>query len=174
MNNVPSKLAQVNVHQFLSMETYNDAMKILQEVKDNSYFNPNAIVFLWVKPKGRAQDNFHPITQSMLDDFISYALSNNISIGFDSCSSPMCLCNKQMEQFKDVIESCESTLFSAYLDTTGNFYPCSFSNDQCKGIHINNITNIDDLWQSETFTSFRKKLLTNNRECPLFNLCVGG
>ena len=169
-----SRLAQVNVHQLLSKETLPDCFKLIQAVWDLQLQGNNpvtAIVFLWVKPKGRALENqYHPVSQNELNLLIETALERKIGIGFDSCSASFVLQNTLMKRYTEYIEPCESTLFSAYLDVDGIFYPCSFCADVCAGVPIQQITSIQDLWESEQYIAFREKLLENNRSCPIFRL----
>lgn len=169
-----SRLAQVNVHQLLSKETLPDCFKLLQAVWDLQLqgISPvTAIVFLWVKPKGRALENqYHPVSQNELNLLIETAVERKIGIGFDSCSAPFVMQNALMQKYAEYIEPCESTLFSAYLDVDGMFYPCSFCADTCAGVPIQSITSIQDLWESDQYITFRERLLKNNRSCPIFRL----
>ena len=167
-----SKIVQVNIHQLLSKETYQECLDLLQEINQltNESKKPNAVVFLWVKPKGRAVNKFHPVTQSQLNTLIDYTLDHNIGFGMDSCSAPFCMKHPKMEQFKDHVEFCESVLFSAYLDVNGNFSPCSFTTNESETINIKSINTLQDLWYSTVYKDFRERLLNNCRNCPSFNL----
>ncbi len=165
-------LAQINVHQLLSRETLTHCWSLIKRINKLNQENDNpinAIVFLWIKPCGRAKNHFHPVTQEDLTKLVNYAMENNIGIGFDSCSSTMVSKIPEMEKYQQFIEPCESTLFSAYLDVNGFFHPCSFTTNT-QGIHINDVHTINDLWYSPEYTDFRSRLLKNCRSCPTYRL----
>lgn len=168
-------LDQVNVHQFISMESYDSALQCITDIGDIA----NAIVFLWVKPKGRAENHFHPITQPMLSNLITVATDKSVSIGFDTCGSVGAISHYQStgeyEKYKSCIERCCSTRFSIFCDESGNFYPCSFTTgfDSIQPISIHNVTTIHDIWYSDTFRRFRIILRDNGCECPTYDLMHG-
>jgi hypothetical protein len=172
-----SNLQQINIHQLLSQETYDNCTELLHYMKEHPENPINAVVFLWIKPCGRAVNNFHPVNQDQLDTLINFALEHSIGMGFDSCSAHFVLQNEKMKQYKAFVEPCESTLFSAYLSVDGNFSPCSFTTQNTtttpisRIITIHDISEIDDLWYSKCYTDFREKLTKGDRRCPTFELC---
>lgn len=163
------KFEQVNIHQVLSKETLEKCYKTIDEYSTKI----NAIVFLWVKPKGRASyDNYHSVSQKELNELIAYAMSKKAGIGFDSCSANYVMKSDDMEPYQNMIEPCESSIFSIYQDVEGNFYPCSFSegHPEVSPIHIDEISSMDDLWYSDPVKKFRMNLSINCRSCPIYNL----
>lgn len=134
----------------------------------------NAIVFLCVKPKGRAIDRFHTITQEQMDNLIQVAIDNNYRIGFDTCGSGAVINSYKklnlLHEVHNVIEQCCSTRFSIFCNQEGTFYPCSFSENNTDGINIQDITRINDIWLSKHFNSFRSHLINNGLNCPEFEL----
>jgi len=93
----------------------------------------NALVFLSAKLRGRAKKNdFHLLSQDKYDTIALKALySEKISVGMDSCSA-----FKTLEAYKDEpkydqiyqsVEPCESSIYSTYINTDGEYFPCSFS-----------------------------------------------
>ena len=171
-------LKQVNIHQLLSLETLQDCYQIIEDHKTDSRLkNLNAIVLLSLKPKGRGS-LYHPVEKREdIEKFINHALSVKAPIGFDSCFAPIFLeiikNHPECKEYSELAEPCESTCFSCYFDATGTYYPCSFCEDE------QNIASIDmlkvedftkEVWFNPGVNEFRKKLLTNNRKCPVFDI----
>lgn len=171
-----SNLAQVNVHQVLSKETYINAIHLLEIIAELNKVKQNpvtAVVFLWIKPKGRAvSNNYSAVSQVELNYIIDFAMDKGIGIGFDSCSAPMVMRHPDMINQEVFIEPCESTLFSAYLDVHGDFYPCSFTTGISKhdAINIRDVVSISDIWNSPLYVEFRTRLLKSGRSCPSYRL----
>lgn len=176
-------LKQVNIHQLLCEETYDQCMELLHDVKNDPRLEKlNAVVFLIMKPKGK-RNKFHQLRDmTKYRNLINYAFELGVPIGFDSCTAPSFLRavkdRPEYEQLKMCAEPCESTCFSIYIDVDGNAWPCSF----CEGmegispISIENSENfLRDVWHSDQFRTFRQKLLdssckTGCRECPVFDV----
>lgn len=195
-------LHQVNMHMVLSQETYDQCKSMLISASHlmPSSLRPNAIVFLWLKPKGD-RNTYHQVTKEQLSEFMEMIYKHSVSmssvgIGFDSCSAPM-MDTRFFEKYKDYIEPCESTLFSIYIDVNGKAYPCSFSTGEMgmQGIDMlqeENTVEYDDMldgywniykkfdflrhvWNTDEFVNFRNILInnkTNNgcRKCPIYKL----
>lgn len=179
-------LDQINIHLMISEETYETAIETLYDrIRDSRIENVKAIVALSLKQKGRG-DSFHSLPQREFDKFVKLAISNNIRLGFDSCSAIKFMRSIQSHHnFNNIcqyIEPCESTLFSVFINYLGEAYPCSFSEgcaDWDDGINVLDYpdTFIDDIWNSNRFDKFRNTLLNtenNNkfscRECPLYKI----
>jgi len=170
-------LKQVNIHQLLSNETFDDCAKLARAAKtDTRLVNLNAIVYLSLKEKG-SRNTFTSIKDiKKYKELIDYLFENEIRFGFDSCS-----CNNflttlkneypdKYEQIAPMCEPCESSLFSYYINVDGIAYPCSFSEDVIKGIDLKTVDKFSDIWSNSTTEEFRTRLLNNNRSCPLYNL----
>lgn len=171
---------QINIHCFISEETYEDAMNLLSDVKTDIRLSKlNAIVFLSLKKKGRGV-NYHSLSNEKFKVLVDKCLNENISFGFDSCS-----CNKFVESVKDnpkyeklatCSEPCESSIFSMYISAEGIYYPCSFCENVKEGIDMTKITDfMKDVWYSDKVKEFRKHLLGNKdsngyRKCPVYNI----
>ena len=185
---VDKGLKQVNIHQVIHENNLEETKEILKDIKNDPRLKDlRAIVLLALKPKGRG-DKFVPITSHWkYKEIINYAFDNNINVGFDSCGCINFLNttkeHKDFKYFETLAEGCESTAFSIYVDVFGKTYPCSFSPNMEEwgdGMDIINKEDfLTDVWFSEKFNVFRKKLLetqSNNcfscRECPLFNLKI--
>ena len=174
-------MKQVNIHQLVAEETYEQCKEVLHDFNDDKRLkNLNAIVFLSLKSKG-ARNDLRPMTSEKFKTLVHEALSENIPIGFDSCTAW-----KFMQVVKDhpkraffdmVAESCESTLFSSYVNVKGEFYPCSFA-EGCNNIKPLQVTTchdfLQDIWEHEQTIAFRERLIKSGknelkcRKCLLF------
>jgi hypothetical protein len=170
-------LKQVNIHAMLSEETYDRCMQVMNDYQSDERLKKylNAIVFLWLKPKGRGE-TLHSVSREKYNTLVKYAIDHNIPIGFDSCSASNFLKCGDTEKFKNFVEPCESTLFSIYINVDGIATPCSFAEDKCDGVDVISANNfITDVWMSKSFVDFRSKVTANIddngcRMCPLYEL----
>jgi len=167
-------MKQVNIHSLLSNETYARCWDVVHDKKsDPRLKGMNAIVFLWLKPKG-IRNTFTPLTNiTDLKKLIEFALKSDVSFGFDSCSAPNVLRivaeDPKLKFMEKMIEPCESTLFSYYINVDGIGYPCSFAEGLVAPVDVLK----EDFWSAATTTEFRRKLLKECRCCPLYKLgCV--
>jgi MoaA/NifB/PqqE/SkfB family radical SAM enzyme len=161
-------LKQINIHALLSHESYLGCEQVLKDalVDKRLVGKLNAVVFLWLKPKGE-RNVYHQLGGMIrLRNLMWFAERHKISIGFDSCSAPMV--EKIMGQDAR-IEPCESTLFSGYIDVDCRFHPCSFCGD--KGIDVLTCDDfLKDVWFHPDTVRFREKLQSCGRQCPIFKL----
>lgn len=175
-------MKQINIHILVSDNTRDMVMETLQDrLTDNRLAKLNAIVMLNLKKKGRGEA-FDTLVEDKFKGLIDFAFDNKITIGFDSCG-----CNKFLRVVKDypnfknletVSEPCESSLFSSYIDTNGDFYPCSFCENACTkdldwkaGLSVVKCNNfIKDIWNHEKTKQFRVTLLNNGRNCPIYDV----
>jgi len=172
-------MKQVNIHIMISEETLDQVYETF-----NDYINKaprlnglNAIVLLSLKKKGRGK-GFTPLSQDKFNNVIDFALDNNIPIGFDSCSCNKFLSSvkghKDYELFKTISEPCESTCFSAYVNSKGDYFPCSFAEGQDEwvdGLNVVDCKNfVSDIWNNEKSVAFRNNLIKNDRNCPIFEV----
>jgi len=178
-------MKQCNIHILASQETYDQIMETLKDrLTDPRLAKLNAIVFLALKQKGRGV-HFNPLSVEKFRTIVDFALDNNISVGFDSCSCAKFLESvkdrKEYKQFETCSEPCESSLFSVYVNTYGLFFPCSFSEGEDEWSDGIDIVDCDDfmkdVWNHPRTLGFRNKLLgtacKNNlgcRTCPLFKV----
>ncbi len=173
-------MKQVNIHYVIARESLENAFQVLQDIKvDKRLKGLNALVFLSLKPKGRALNNdFHQIDPDKFIDLIRTALSMNISIGFDSCAFPIFA--EAIEDLPNrtkllmMAEGCESFgRFSLYINVDGRCFPCSFCENEAswgKGFDLLATDFMEDIWNSREFGEGRKILLKNNGTCPVFKI----
>ncbi|MCK5015518.1 MAG: hypothetical protein KAS32_00440, partial [Candidatus Peribacteraceae bacterium] len=133
----------------------------------------NAIVFLSLKKKGRGT-GYTQLSETKFKNLVDICLDKGIDFGFDSCSQLKFLKSVEdhplYDQLKMVSEPCESARFSAYINTDGNYIPCSF----CEGVlsHMDGTESwgegidvagcddfIKDIWNHPLNTLFRDKTL---------------
>lgn len=169
-------LKQTNIHFMISNQTYSQAFELIYDKSDDKRLeNLNAIVFLSLKPKGRAKYGYSSLSQLEFDVLVDTALRHKINFGFDSCG-----CGKFLEsvkhhenfkKFEMMAEPCESGLFSSYFNVEGKFFPCSFMEgvgDWREGIEV--IDSKEDFWSNSRLEKWRGNLLKNKRRCPIYEV----
>jgi len=177
-------MTQVNMHLFSCNENEAFINEVLQDrLHDPRLQKMNAIVFLGMKPKGRAKGRFHTMPPESFRRIVNFCLDNGIAFGFDSCSAPKfddaiagrTLTDAQRKLMQMTSESCESSLFSAYINVRGEYWNCSFSENETGITPVNVLTAEDflrDVWFSAPVNEFRKRLLATSvggaRRCPVF------
>jgi len=176
---------QTNLHFMTSEETYDRAIETLNDIlTDKRLEKLNAIVFLSLKKKGRGK-KFTCLSEEKFKKLIDFAMENNISIGFDSCSCLKFLKSVRnhpdFKNFEICSEPCESSIFSIYCNVDAKIFPCSFVEEEKnweEGLDILNTNDFTkDIWNHPRMTKFRKKLIdTANknqlkcRSCPVFEI----
>jgi MoaA/NifB/PqqE/SkfB family radical SAM enzyme len=180
-------LTQVNIHLMVSQETYKFVHEVLADIKSDARLAKlNAIVFLGIKPKGRAikGESYTPLDTTQFCSLIEYCLQHDIRMGFDSCSAPkfeynisrLDISEEQRTLFKECSESCESGLFSLYIDVHGRAWPCSFCENELEEwpIMIQKDTNfMKDVWNAPQTLVWRSGLIQTEQEygcrmCPVY------
>ncbi|MDD5589188.1 MAG: hypothetical protein PHP92_03990 [Candidatus Nanoarchaeia archaeon] len=176
------KINQCNIHFVLSEETYDDSLKVIEDIKnDNRLSKLNAIVFLQYKPKGVNPNIFHPLKDiSKFKKIVELCKKYNIKFGMDSCSAPLYLktYSSNLSPLEEMcVEPCESGLFSGYINVEGIFFPCSFVEgvgEWKEGLNILTCKSFEnDIWISEKVVEWKNKLLssTENCNCLRKNIC---
>ncbi len=170
-------LAQCTIHQLVAAETYDQILETFNDyLTDERLKKLRAVVLLTLKRKGRGT-NLKPMESWYFSKIVHYALDKQIPLGFDSCS-----CWKVMEILKDqpsskvlnmLSEPCEAFCMSEFVDVNGHAYPCSFCSGTPgweEGIDLLKCQTVEDLWNHPKALAFRKKLLDNNRKCPIYDI----
>ena len=170
-------MTQTNVHYMLCLENYHKAFEIIDEIAtDPTLKGFNAIVFLQYKPKGRNPDDFHSVLDiEKYQKLMAHCEEKGIRYGFDSCSAPLFLESikgrKDQKFLEALAEPCEALCMSYYINSKGIGCPCSFVEDIEEGVDVLGCDNfIKDIWYNKISKKWRKKLLKNNRKCPVYNL----
>lgn len=174
----------VNIHQILSNETYNECFELLKKYKDKSdsrLNSANAIVFLTLKPKGNTNILTSIKDNDKYKELINFALDNEIPIGFDSCGAKRFLKvikGTKYEEMSPYVEPCEICRFSSYVNVDGEYFPCSFVEGLPgweHGINVLDIQNEDGfikkIWFNDRLSKIRHNMINNNeRNCLFYNI----
>jgi MoaA/NifB/PqqE/SkfB family radical SAM enzyme len=164
-------LRQVNIHLLAASETFAFCQEVLQDrLTDSRLQGMNAIVMLGLKPRGRAKHDFSPLPFDQYEKLIDFCTENHIAYGADSCSCPKFEKWAETHNAKELLpllERCESMLFSLYISVDGIAWPCSFSEGEEKGISVLG-HDFKEIWNGKIANEWRKRLLSKNRECPVY------
>ena len=166
-------LKQVNIHQLLSKETYESCFQLLEDIQtDDRLAGLNAVVFLLLKPKGGRNKMNRIDDVTKFQALFEAAQAKGISVGMDSCSAPLMLKTAVTIDQKELIpsiEPCESTLFSIYVNTDGEVFPCSFTEGTPgweTGIKMDDSTDfLNDVWFSDRLSTWRDGLMGTTKGC---------
>ena len=72
---------------------------------------------------------------------------------------------------EESVEPCESGLFSSYINCYGKFVYCSFAEGIEKEIDVLDCYDfLEDVWNSDQVIEWRKNLIENKRNCPIYDL----
>jgi hypothetical protein len=194
-------MGQINIHFVLHEESYPDALELITDMQNDSRLEKmNALVFLLLKKKGRAKNQYNHITEEHFNNLVSKAFESKINFGFDSCSAPRFMKyidnfitdDKKKSQLLQSVEPCESFgLMSSYINVHGHYFPCSFAEGEGEwkeGIPVTKETDfIRDVWNSEKLSKWRQLSLSLTgtckcnvkkwcRICPIFDItpCFDG
>lgn len=173
-------MKQINFHTIAHDKSYDKILSIIDDIKNDERLidNINAVVLLKYKPKGNGVGKFKHLTDEQYKTIINHAETNNVGIGFDSCSA-----HSYLRIIKDDVnydkksmcaEPCESSCFSSYINHKGEFFACSFCENEGMwqdGINVLECENFEkEIWQNSKTKKFREILLKNKRKCPMFSL----
>lgn len=175
---------QTNIHLMVSDQTIDFVYEVLHDrMNDPRLAKMNAIVFLGVKPKGRAVKGYQPLPTAEYGKLVQYCMQHEIPFGFDSCSAPkfeaavkeMELPDERRKQLLCCSESCESSIFSAYINVAGEYWHCSFAEREDGQECVSVLTAEDflrDVWYHPAVVRFREKSLASSQEncrrCTVF------
>lgn len=180
-------MKQVNIHFMLSEETYDKAFEIVDDIaSDERLLDMNAIVFLAYKPKGPHPDRFHTIRdKEKYNKLIKYCEDKGVGYGMDSCSAGSYVeaiqDRENRTQISQFVESCESSMFSGYINVEGKYYHCSFAEGEGlwkDGIDVLGCDNfIDDVWNHKLTRQFRNASIKTanknpHKDCGDCRLCL--
>jgi hypothetical protein len=167
-------LKQVNIHQLLSYETRQQCHSLIKDINEDPRLkNLNAVVFLSLKCEGRGM-LYKRILDVDFEILVDSLFKEKINFGFDSCTAIkfMKYINTHTEYsgLKQLVEPCESTLFSSYVNVDSKFFPCSFTEGAGLGgidvIHCKDF--IKDIWYNPKTIAWREHLLLCKRNCPVY------
>ena len=181
------EMKQINIHYFLAEETFDQGMQLIDDIKsDPRMINFNALVFLSAKLRGNAEKNdYHILSQEKYNIIAQKALDSGISVGMDSCSACKTLIaykdNNNFKSIEQSVEKCESSIYSVYINKSGYYFPCSFSEgiesapgDWRNGISVLNCNSfMDDIWFNKKTRIFSDEVVRCrkcNKSCAIFDI----
>ena len=173
-------IKQINFHVIAHDKSYKKIFSILDDLTTDERIKGKvkAVVLLKYKPKGNGVGKFNHLSDEQYREIINYATERNIGIGFDSCSAHAYLRviknDKDYDSKAICAEPCESACFSSYINHKGEFFACSFCENEGMWKYGLNVLYTEDfendVWNNSQTRKFRRMLLDNERRCPMFRL----
>ena len=166
----------INSHIVLSKGTFNHVMDVLKDISEGKVAGLRSLVFLRIKPVGRAACMDCGVTGEMYTKIIRFCTEHDISYGFDSCSAKSVISvlkNLGKDNLCNNCESCESSRFSSYINVKGEYWNCSFcENNQniMKPIDVLKCNSFDEVWHNKELDIIRTKSMKCCSSCPWYNL----
>ena len=170
---------QINMHVFVSEETYDDVLKAFEDsINDKRLKYLTSIVLLFLKQKGRGI-KYTRLSDEKYKSLFQIALDNNIRLGFDICCSHrftdfIRTYHNQDMNYPQVYDVCDSGRFSCYVNSLGEYCPCSFIEDDGiwkNGPSVLKCHNfIDEIWNGDKSDLYKTMLLSNNNSCIYYEI----
>lgn len=170
-----SKNIHINMHIVLSeeKEQLDHIWDVLKDIKDGKVIGLRNIVFLRIKPVGRAKNMNCKIHFKTYRDVMQYCFDYDIGFGFDSCSAKTAIKVLQSMGKGDLVsccEPCESSKTSSYISQDGKYWNCSFCerSDWFKPINVLEYDNFIDIWHLPEVERVRN--IVTDQSCPVYDL----
>lgn len=165
--------ARVNVHYVLGRESIAQATDILLGKTNDLLSRVNAVIFLTLKPMGRASRENCLQDGPDLKRFLA-AIGNNAcraKIGFDACFVPLLLRHTGVNP--ECVDACEGGFFSLFIDEAMQVKPCSFASGQDSGLDLERF-DMDFIW-NVAFEEYRAAAFAKpcGSDCPAAADCRG-
>ena len=176
-----NKSTQLNIHALLCLETLPFFDELFAKLEGELKDIVRATVLLSLKKKGRGGSR-HRANQEQFNMLIDRFIEKRLVFGMDSCGANKFLkwieLHPGKEGFKQMIESCESTLFSSYINVHGEFFPCSFMEGEAgweEGIQVCDYDDFSVVWHHPQVEEWRKRALwcigcKGSNECPYWEV----
>ena len=120
----------VNMHLVLGDVTMGHCMDVLKDVADGVVPSCRNVVFLTMKPKGRAAALDCSLSLDNIRKVVQFCKEYQIKFGFDTCHVDdirRVLDEKGAANPEVFCERCESSRFSSYVNVRGEYHHCSFA-----------------------------------------------
>ncbi len=162
-----------NIHFVLSQDTIDEAVMRLE---NNLFPNGiNAVIFILYKSAGFGQENkilnFNNLSFQKFLDIVNNK-NFDFKIGFDTCCTPAIL-KKCTNIPNESLDFCEAARFSMYIDSEMNAYPCSFDCESKNWVVSLKNKTINEVWNSDIFSSFKEKYYNSCADEPCKVYCGG-
>lgn len=164
-----------NVHFVLSAQSIDLARSILRGDLDDRLQAFSAVVFLLLKPVGRANESMVLKPGEELASFLHLVQQpvTTLRIGFDACTVPLLLSATNVSPL--VVDSCEGGFFSVYVDENLVCSPCSFATLEADRFDLKD-NSFADVW-ARGFQDYRTRVRRRHTErcagCRPFSECRG-
>ena len=166
-----------NIHVVLSQETEKHAVSVLEDAVSGIVPNLGSIIFLRLKNVGRAKNLDPYLPVETYERILQTAAEKGISVGFDSCGCELAaqaMKKLKLDYMLPSLEKCESSRFSCYVNVFGQFYNCSFC-EQDKANHDPMLpygySSFVDFWNSPEVGQLRNPAGGwKCPSCPFFDL----
>lgn len=165
-----------NVHLLLSKGTMEHALDVVKDAEDGVIPNLGAIVFLRIKPVGRAKALDCSLSDADYDNVIGRCLSKGIRFGFDSCGAKKVekiLKARGREELLRCVEPCESSRFSSYFSWKREYWSCSFcegNRNVMEAVDPFSYGSFGDFWRSDAVGRVRFPESRACESCPWYGL----
>ena len=166
----------VNMHIVISEDNMPHLREVLKDIADKKVDGLKSVVFLRIKPKGRAAHMNCHVSKDIYKELVAFCLDNKISFGFDSCSATPVM--EVLTEFGHPelcasCEKCESSSFSAYINVFGQYWSCSFMEgreDVIKPIDVLKYNHSYEWWNANSVKFVRQHTNCCKQSCPWYNL----
>lgn len=162
---------RTNIHYVLGNNTIDEA---IDRIKNHTFPKVNAIIFLLHKPQGLGkQENVIQAHDPRVKTFFELLTNESYyRFGVDSCTIPGMI-NYGKDYDINSLDTCEAGRFSAYISAELKMVPCSFDTTGKHEVDLRKHS-IQEAYDSETFETFRNKLLHSCKGCKNKADCLGG
>jgi hypothetical protein len=165
----------INMHIVVSKDNMPHVREVLADIAAKKVDGLRSVVFLRIKPCGRAKNMDCIVPKSIYEELVEYCIDNDISFGFDSCSAtPVIevLTGIGRADLCSSCEPCESSKLSSYINVKGEYWSCSFAErtDFIKPINVLDYKSATDWWNSDEVLKVRDCKNPACKSCPIYNL----
>jgi len=158
---------KTNIHFILSPNTIEQGIELMKKPELFGDGGINAVVFLLHKAIGRGQQKDTP-TFEQTRPLIKEAFSTEVSVAFDVCAIPHIAAAEKADNIEvnwDLLDFCDGSRFTVYVDEALNVAPCSFikGNQFTESLREKSMI---EIWNGEKFSKFRSILNKEPTACP--------
>jgi MoaA/NifB/PqqE/SkfB family radical SAM enzyme len=112
------------------------------------------------------QEKIRKIEEDLIDDF---------EVGQQSTRPEVLIEQMKLQHLLQLVEPCESGLFSSYVNSNGVYHPCSFeegrNDDIWRGFDVLGPDRFEDFWQHHPrMKLWRESLAASWRSCPIYEV----